>query len=184
MLIRFFAYIPIICLIIGTKAMAQDNESSMSFPIDDETGKVTYEEVVKEDGVSKEKLYDRAHQWFQSYFTNASGVIDKKEDGKGIWGQDRFFLWDKDGGQKRRAGLIKYDIDIQVKEGRYKYKITEIFKQQSPRLFINEWVNYEGDNKKQYNAYLEQIHKKITDLKEDMKGTMSESLEEDSEDDW
>lgn len=166
------------------QVLAQDQESSMDFPIDDETGKVTYEEVVKVKDVSKDNLYKRADAWFQSYFTNPGGVIEKKEDGKGIWGQDRFFLWDKEDGQKRRAGLVKYDIDVQVKDGRYKYKITEIFKQQSPRLFINQWMTDEGKYKEEYKDYLKQIHEKMDELISDLKDTMDQSLADDDDDDW
>ncbi|PSR03978.1 MAG: hypothetical protein BRD50_04735, partial [Bacteroidetes bacterium SW_11_45_7] len=80
--------------------------------------------------------------------------------------------------------LIKYDIDVQVKEGRYKYKITEIFKQQSPRLFINQWITGEGSYKEGYKDYLKQIHEKMDELITDLKDTMNQSLEDDEDDDW
>lgn len=173
----------IACLSLAPWATAQD-EGSMNFPVDEKTDYVTFEKVIQEKGVPKEKLYQRALTFFKTFYKNPNGVIEKKEENKGVWGHDRFFLWDEDGDRRSRAGLIEYDVNVQVKNGRYKYEVTKIFKRQSPQLYIKEWVDYEGKHKEKYQRYLQQIHEEIDQLITELKETMNESLEEEGDDDW
>ena len=183
-MMRFLVFLTAICFSSLSMGLAQDEDTSMNFPIDEKTGYVTYDQVVQQGDVSKERLYKRALDWYRSFFENTSGVIEKKKKNEGIWGQDRFFLWDQNDGRKRRAGIVEYDVVVQVKGGRYKYTITEIFKKQSPQLYIKKWVNYEGPNKETYSNYLEQIYRKVDNLRNDLRETMSESLKEEEDDKW
>jgi hypothetical protein len=97
------------------------------FPIDSRTGKITYAEVVNVDSVSSKVLYLRAKEWFVHSFNSAQNVIqlDDKESGKiigkGLFNVRTVTLGDHD------AGNVKFTIEIQVKDGRYKFIITDVW---------------------------------------------------------
>lgn len=88
---------------------------------------LTYTEVVKVDSVYKNELYKRAKLWFVETYNSSKDVLqlDSKEDGILIGKA----LMEYNPKVFSRSGLtkgnIKYTIKVFVKEGRYKYKITD-----------------------------------------------------------
>lgn len=88
---------------------------------------LTYTEVIKVDSVSKDELYNRAKLWLIYAFNSANHVIqyDNKEEGqiigKAIIKYDPKIF----SASTQTEGNIKYTIKIFVREGRYKYEITD-----------------------------------------------------------
>lgn len=82
-------------------------------------GRICYSKVIEVPGVSKSELYDRAYAWFVSTYKSAKDVIQMadKESGK-IIGKGWF---------THPFSKLKVDhsVTITVKDGRYKYTITD-----------------------------------------------------------
>jgi len=94
--------------------------SLAQLPIDSATQKFTYSGVVEVDG-DKNELYMRARAWFVSMYKDADQVIqlEDKESGK-IIGKGRFdVVW-----QMGVARKIKHTVEMDFKDGKYRYKIT------------------------------------------------------------
>lgn len=88
---------------------------------------VTYSEVIQMDSISKNELFNRARMAFVTIFKSSKDVIqlEDKENGK-IIGKAVFnynptiFI-----GNMLTRGIVRYSVTIQVKDGRYKYEITD-----------------------------------------------------------
>ncbi len=126
-------------LLFGFIARAQ--ESAPDFPWDDVTNKVSYTDVVEVDGVTAADLFKRLTDWFNTYYSNPTNVIQSNDtEKKEIVGQHRFdtFLTDKE--VKSKDATMQYSIAVACKEGRFKYTITDILKYQSPKIPIEDWL--------------------------------------------
>ncbi len=105
-------------------------------PIDSDTHKVTYQEIVKVDGVNKDELYVRAREWFALTFKSSKDVIqmDDKAAGK-IIGKGS-----SEGSTKYRMLTmdywLNYTVSITVKEGRYRYEITDFVIENKPSQYV------------------------------------------------
>lgn len=88
---------------------------------------LTYTEVVHVDSVSKNDLYNRAKFWFATAYNSANDVlqIDNKEEGEIIGKAIMIYNPNVFSGSEQTKGSINYTIKIFVKEGRYKYEITD-----------------------------------------------------------
>jgi hypothetical protein len=79
-------------------------------------------------GVSKDELYLRAREWFARTFVSAQALIqmDDKAAGKII---GKGLSEDVRNGFIRTAYTIYYTVSITVKEGRYRYEITDFYRE-------------------------------------------------------
>lgn len=102
-------------------------------PMDGETGKFKYTEVVPVAGASKNDLYTRAKSWVASNYPSSANItMDDKEEGKIICkGNFPITLM----GAKQ---TIDNTFTIEVKEGRYKYTFTDFFITSSSGS-VNRW---------------------------------------------
>lgn len=87
---------------------------------------ITYTEVVQVDSVSQDDLYNRARLWFTTTYNSANDVLqmDSREDGQIIGKAVMAYssaIFMSSGTTK---GNIRYTVKIFVKDGRYKYEIT------------------------------------------------------------
>lgn len=95
---------------------------------------LTYGEVVEVEGVSADELYVRAKSWFAKTYNDANSVIkmDDKEAGQ-IIGKGNFsYTSNVFYGSNGTKGYVNYTISVFVKEGRYKYEITQFFHEGNP----------------------------------------------------
>lgn len=76
-------------------------------------------EIVNVDSISKNLLYFTAQSWFAEYFKNSKSVIEisDKEQGK-IFGKGSFKI-------SNSHGFVKFNITILVKDGKYKYILSD-----------------------------------------------------------
>ena len=91
---------------------------------------VTYTNVIKVDSATKSELYIRARDWFNNTFRNSNAVLQIQDkdageiSGKGVFSsllEHRTLginnSWNQD---------FRFKVSVWVKEGRYKYEITDI----------------------------------------------------------
>jgi hypothetical protein len=93
-------------------------------PVDSTTNLITYQDVVKVDGVSKDDIYVRAREWYARAFSSANSVIQMDDKaagkiiGKGLSSSYYTVM-------RRPVNYnLHYTISITAKEGRYRYEIT------------------------------------------------------------
>ena len=142
-----------------------------SLPIDEETGLITYQEVVEEEGTKKE-YFNRAIGWINGFYKNPVDVTKTRDPESGIIkGIHRFKIKNTDeDGDTSDAGVVQYNFVLQFKDGRYRYTLTEFVLRQASKIPAEKWLNKSDPQSK---SYLKQIDKFaqnwITDLKKGMK---------------
>lgn len=170
-----------------------------NLPIDSTTFKITYSEVVYVDSlVNKQELYSRAREWFAKAYKSSTNVIqmEDKENGK-IVGKALLEVYHKALGSNYPGGYINYTISIYVKDGRYKYEITDFYHSGAsysggriPDYGVCEKMINTTDktfgmsNQKNYNQYLYQMDNHIKELITDLKSAMSKKEANSKKDDW
>jgi len=96
-------------------------------PFDEQTHRISYQGVVEVPDVTKDQLYVRANEWVAKAYRSANNVIQMqdKEAGrlvaKGLIRVSLRVL-----GMDADAGVIRHTLTIYVKEGRYKYVLSDL----------------------------------------------------------
>lgn len=100
----------------------------INWPIDKETNKITFTEIVNVDSATKNDLYLRAREWFAKIYNDSKEVmqVDDKEAGK-IYGKAATSVNVTQMGTSYDFGSVHYDITVIVKDGRYKYTLTNFY---------------------------------------------------------
>ncbi len=149
------------------------NGIAQNYPIDPATKKISYSEVLTQTGTADE-LYRKANVWVMGFYKNASNVVKENTPTK-IVADARFKLLnpaDKKGVQTM-AGIVTYDLVIELKEGRYKYTITNIEWIQTSNFPAERWMDSTSPSYNQnYAHYLKQaddeMKRVLSSLKEAM----------------
>lgn len=124
----------IILLFSSIICSAQKNEKII-LPIDSATNFVSYQEVIKVDGPSKDDLYVRAREWFAKTYKSSQDVIqmDDKSAGKIIGkgssiGYYNILLTPME-------YYLNYTISVTTKDGRYRYEISPFIIKSTPSKY-------------------------------------------------
>jgi hypothetical protein len=149
---------------------AQDGE----LPIDPDTKKITYKEVVQEKG-TRDELYVRGIAWINSFYKNPADVTRTRDRDNGlIKGVARFktYYTDPDG-FKKEGPVIEYSLVFEFKEGRYRFSFTEMTRKETSRQPVEGWLNKKDPAyNPQWDDYLKQVNvfftETITSLKKGM----------------
>lgn len=169
-----------ILLLAAIIAKAQPN-----VPIDKETGHVEYVEVVNVDGASAHELYKRIYYWYHTFYTNPSGVITSDNSNENyVNGQHAITVFDTVNGTANKHGLVKYTIEVAAKDGRYRYRIKEIYYFQQPKLYVEKWLDDKAPNKAVQYGYLTQVDTYLKDLVTKLKDTMGKPIPGKKSDDF
>lgn len=121
--------------------------------------KLNYTKVIQVDGVSKDELYTRAINWFTNSFRNANNVIQINDKQNGQITAKAHFVYNPNFfvGSGPVKGYIRYTLSIYVKDGRYKYEITDFVhdpslspNSKSVGLITND-IDYPGEEKRNAN---------------------------------
>ncbi|MDZ7614982.1 MAG: DUF4468 domain-containing protein [Flavobacteriaceae bacterium] len=95
--------------------------SSISFAqlvkIDSETGEHKYDEVVQAEGLASAQLVNRAKKWADTYYAGTDSNLDSVGSVKRVCTYK--FSWKL--GSKTIPTALIYDLDIKVKDNRYRY---------------------------------------------------------------
>lgn len=154
-----------------------------SLPIDNDTKLITYKSVVNELG-NKDELYERGLLWFSKFYKNPTDVIREKdkENGK-IKGIARFQLHAEDKDTKVPKGAIEYTLNLEFKDKRYRYTITNFNLKQSSYFPLERWLNKKDPaSTENINLYLIQIDTYINELTKNLEKGMNPV--EKKKDDW
>ena len=160
-------------------AFSQQQLPVPDLPIDTDSKKIMYRNVVNQEGTSN-YLYDKAIEWFGYYYGNAQTVysVQDKVNGK-IEGNGRMniYFMDEKEGIRRDAGRIAYQIKLELRENRYRYTLTDFNLMGTGRFPIEKWMNKSDPAyNSNWDLYLYQIdttmQRLVTTLKEKMKPTV------------
>ncbi len=95
-----------------------------TLPLDPETKKITYSEVVQVDGAKKDDLYLKAKNW-----ATANGYktkVDSKEEGKIVTTGQYPVQYPSPVRGMNHSGVVKFTLTVSSKDGRYKYELTDV----------------------------------------------------------
>ena len=145
---------------------SQTSTPAPNLPVDPETKLIQYREVVSQEG-PKDVLYDRCAEWFRSYYVNPGTVtrVQDRVNGK-IEGTGRLRLYFYDSDNTRiDAGMVYYDIRLELKENKYRYTLTNFTLKGASRIPLEKWMNKNdpGYNPKMEN-YLYQVDTTMQNL--------------------
>lgn len=153
-----------------------------TLPIDPQTKKIVFTEIIKVDSVSKDELYSRAREWFARTFVSSKNVLemDDRQAGKLI-------------GNGAKSGFyygllmtpvdytLTYEISVYIKDGRYKYEIADFVNDENKygsfsldELSIgNKLMNKKGEYRSTIKPFIEDVIKTGNRLSESLKAAMS-----------
>lgn len=173
----------------------QASKKTPVMPIDSSTGLITYSEVVPVHDVAKDELYTRARVWFAKTFKSANHVIQMEDKENGILiGKAAMKVYHK-AMVTHYHGLINYTVTIQVKDGRFKYSISDFNHTASGATATNEdygpceeMINTKHNtmgvsHQSIYNQYFKQIKLEMEGLSNDIKTSLAKPAT-DTSDDW
>lgn len=167
-------------LLIGFSFIARAQQpadySAPKMPIDEESKLFSYKKTNEVAGVSKNDLYNRAFAWANAYYKNPTDVIREKDMEKGkLVCKARYKIYnipDKKGFSSD-VGDVMYTLTIDLKDGKYRYEITNINLKGISYFAAEKWL----DTKNQYynnnwDYFLKQVDdnskKIIADLEKSM----------------
>jgi hypothetical protein len=169
----------LLLIFIGLQLFAQEQTPSANLPVDADSKKIMYREVVEQQG-TPEYLYDKAIEWFGYYYRDVQSVYtsQSKENGKieGA-GRMRVYYTDKPTGVKRDGGTILYQIKMELKENKFRYTLTDFNLKTASRFPVEKWLNKSDPAyNPNWDLYLYQIdttmRRLISSMKDKMKPTV------------
>lgn len=164
-LLSFFLFIA------GISLKAQ--VTTPSVPVDPDTKLITYKEVVTVPGHPGE-LFNRAISWINTQYKNPAEATKVRDQASGVIDIiHRIELTRDDKGVARPAGIVDYAMKLEMKEGRYRYTITNFNYKDISRKPIEYWLDKKD---KAYNPefdnYLKQVDDFMRKLIESLKAGM------------
>lgn len=154
--------------------------SGSNIPVDDESGLITYKEVVREKG-TKQEYFNRAIGWINRYYKNPVDVTKVRDPESGIIkGIHRFKIKNTDeDGNTSDAGVVQYQFLLEFKEGRYRYTLTEFVLRQASKIPTEKWLEKSDPQSKSYLKQLDKFAQNwIVSLKEGMQPTIEKKDDE------
>jgi hypothetical protein len=173
----------LICCFIGVMLHAQNDTPII--PIDEETHKIKFKEVVEEEG-TKNELFNRCVYWLNEFYKDPTRVTTIRDLPTGkIAGRHQFriYYYNEDS-VKVRAGLVRYNFTIEFKENRYRYTIDEVLLKSTTDLPVEKWLNKDDPA---YDPRWEQYLQQVVDYVDNWTGTLKEKMKpepEKKDDDW
>ncbi len=157
-----------LALLSGMRLSAQD--ATPVLPVDPDTKFITYQEVVSIAGTPAE-LFNRTIEWVNKQYKNPTVATKVRNPATGIIEiAHRIELAKVTDGVSLPAGIVDYTLKIELKEGRYRYTITNFnLKNVSPQP-IESWLD-KKDNAytPARQAFLKQIDDTVRKLIESLK---------------
>ncbi|MCX6268133.1 MAG: DUF4468 domain-containing protein [Bacteroidetes bacterium] len=166
-------------VLLSAPLFAQPQTQSYNLPIEPDSKKVMYREVVEQQGTPA-YLYDKAIEWFGYYYLNPQSIysVQSKENGKieGL-GRMKITYSDEASGVMKDAGVIVYQIKLELKENKYRYTLMDFNLKGASRYPIEKWMNKSDPAyNSNWDSYLYQIdttmQRLVSTLKEKMKPTV------------
>jgi hypothetical protein len=176
------AFLLLLLIANGITVLAQD--SSTILPVDSDTKLITYKEVVSETG-TKAEFFNRAIAWINKEYKNPTNATKVRDPQTGLIEiYHRIELFREVKGTQTLSGTVDYNFKLELKDGRYRYTITNFNLRQTSRYPIERW---QDKSDKQYvpgnEDFLKQIDNFTRKLIESLKQGMK-PLPEKKPDEW
>ena len=122
MKIIFLMIVASALMLSGLNVIAQDQVTKI--PVDPETKLIAYKDVVTVTGTSAE-LYNRAIEWINTQYKNPADATKVRDQASGVIEiVHRIELTKIEKGATLVAGRVDYSMKLEMKEGRFRYTIT------------------------------------------------------------
>ncbi|MFL5729165.1 MAG: DUF4468 domain-containing protein [Cytophagaceae bacterium] len=158
--------------------------SAQTLPTDAETKKITFQETVNMDSLSKSMLYDRCKNWMTNYYKSTKFDLDDKSSRIGMSG---YFLVTLTYDFKYKAEYnVAYNISFNLKDGKYRYTITDftVYKVATgPKTVQPAETAYAKMTTANKKEFVTQVNAEVSKLIEDMKVAVKSGKMKD-QDDW
>jgi hypothetical protein len=109
-----------------TITYARGQNNVFNFPIDSTTGKITFQDVVQMGSLKKDDLFNKVKLWVINNYPSPKDVINVEDKDIGVLKLKPQFKRQKKSENLTYDEVIYFDLDIYVKDGRYKYIITNL----------------------------------------------------------
>jgi hypothetical protein len=173
---------------ILSAAFSQDAQ----FPID-ETGNFIFTEVVEIPGINKEALYSNGEAFMKQIkvLNSKKRNLQKNDDDFIISNKGSFYVYRVGSVKKAIDGAVEYDITLEVKDGKYRYTITNFLYNEYKKNRYGKSEPIKGKymplemevsslNSKQWEKHREVVYEKTQDLILNLNGEMIYSETKDS----
>jgi hypothetical protein len=116
------------------------------FPVD-EYGKYTFHEVVEIPGMSQDDLFKNGESFLKKVkvLNSKKKYLTVNQENYALSNKGSFYVYQYGSVNKAIAGAVEYDILLEVKDGRYRYTITNFIFNEFQR---NRYGKYEPMNGK------------------------------------
>lgn len=147
------------CAAIGTSAVAQKKKSPI--PLDSITNKYAYHLVSDSIDADKAELASRLEKWIAQNYNeeDKNTTIEQGDDTYMVHGRDQM------AGKSRR--FIEYDLTVDLKDNKYRYKMTDLQYIVSGRYALED--KRATDNKRDLEEIDGMMRKILTSLETHMK---------------
>ena len=158
--------------------------SHTEFPID-ESGKYTFSEVVEVPGMPREKLLNNGTAFLNTIkiLKSRKSYLNIDEDNYQLTTRGSFYVYRYGSIKKAIDGAVEYDIKIELKEGKYRYTITNFVFNEYQRNRYGKYEPIKGKytplemqvsslNRKSWENYKETVLEKTQGLINNMYGEM------------
>lgn len=119
------------------------SEGQEWLPTSPKAGEILFSDVVTVENRSKDKLYDVCKFWIFKTFEHSNGTLDIEDREAGELYGKFYFKYKPSvlrGGGLTSEGVIWFNLRIQIKDGQYKYTISNYFHEAS--LLLESPVSY------------------------------------------
>ncbi len=155
---------------------------AQGLPIDAETKKVTFQETVTLDSVSRDELYQRTKDWIANFYKTDKYSPDDKANYK-VGKEGSFDIQLTYDFKYKSHNTVSYTILVGQKEGKYRFTITDFRILKVGEKIIQPlegaMAKMSGQNKTETTT---QVNKNINDLITDFKRFMTTGKPENKED--
>lgn len=155
--------------VLPTAALSDyDPADADPLPLDPQTRRIAYEGVVPVPGASEADLYARAAAWVAKTYTPADTITRQPAQGEvQVHGARPAVLYHPFQGVPRPtyAGAVRHVLTIYVKDGRYKYQLTDLAHTAGGALNLNSGGPLEQEKANLFGYAGLGSHKPWTDMR-------------------
>lgn len=167
----FLIFFTSLLLVSASTIKAQNAANKM--PVDPVTKLITYKEVVTTTGTPAE-LFNRAISWVNKQYKNPVDATKVRDQASGVIEiLHRIELTKTEQGAALKAGMVDYSMKLEMKDGRYRYTITNFTLKAVSRQPIEQWMDKSNAAYMPgYDDYLKQVDDFTLKLIESLKAGM------------
>ena len=165
------------------QAVAQKAPTKPMMPIDSDTELASYKDVVETPGIPKSELYKRAVIFFNTYFPSKAVLQSSDSVAGHLEGKAKFDTYKESKGVKSLNERMQYSVIIDVKEGKYRYQITNINLQAQSYKPVEKYLA-DDDKDELHAAALTQAHEQFEKIEQDIRDAMDKPSVKVKKDDW